>query len=64
VVNPFYVTEFDNNNDRLRNIEQGGQMDEAAATARAQCEREAATAKLEADAKRAMEETGRAFLKE
>ncbi|CAD6254770.1 unnamed protein product [Miscanthus lutarioriparius] len=55
--------QFDTINNRLTTIEQGGHIDQAAATARAQREHEATTTKLEAEAKKAMEEAARAFLK-
>jgi hypothetical protein len=56
--------QFDTINERLTNIKQCGQPDKAAATTRAQREREAVAAKLEADAKKTMVEAGRAFLKQ
>lgn len=49
---------------RLKNIEQGGQTDEAAAAAQAQRECKAAANTLEANAKRGMEAAGRSSLKE
>jgi hypothetical protein len=55
---------FDTINERLTNIKQCGQPDKAAATTRAQREREAVATKLEADAKKTMVEAGRAFLKQ
>lgn len=56
--------QFTSVNSRLSNIEQGSRTDDAAAAAHAQREREAAATQLEADAKKATEEAGRAYLKE
>jgi uncharacterized coiled-coil protein SlyX len=56
--------QFANLDNRLRNVEQGGHTDEAAAAAQAKREREAAANTLEADTRHAMEAAGRAFLKE
>ena len=50
--------QFVNIDNRLKNIEQGGQTEEAATADRPQREREAATTTLEVDAKCAMEAVG------
>ena len=56
--------QFNTINDHLVNIEQHGGPEEAAvAAARAEHERKAIATKLEVDAKKAMEEASRNFLK-
>ena len=57
--------QFNTINDHLVNIEQHGGPEEAAvAAARAEHERKAIATKLEVDTKKAMEDVGRAFLKQ
>jgi hypothetical protein len=57
--------QFHSINDRLTSIEQrGGTEEDAAAAARAERERKAIATKLEVDARKAMEDAGRAFLKQ
>ena len=57
--------QFHSINDRLTTIEQrGGAEEAAAAAARAERKRKAIATKLEVDARKAMQDAGRAFLKQ